>query len=108
MLLQGLVGRGQLQPGEWVLVIAGAGGVGLSAVQLAKGNKPPRCSQLSLMPFCHAALGARVIATAGSQEKLQVCKKYGGADYTLDYTKPGWQKQVLAITGGKGVGESRR
>lgn len=49
------------------------------------------------------ALGAKVIATAGSAEKLKVCKERGGADYALDYTKDGWQKEVLKITGGKGA-----
>jgi NADPH:quinone reductase len=44
-----------------------------------------------------------VIATAGTEEKQRICKQHG-ADYVLDYTKPGWQKQVLKITGGKGVG----
>lgn len=51
------------------------------------------------------ALGAKVIATAGNEEKLQVCKAAGGADVVLDYTKPGWQKEVLKLTNGKGVGE---
>ncbi|KAJ7703164.1 hypothetical protein B0H17DRAFT_1042006 [Mycena rosella] len=82
---EGLVGRAKLQAGEWVLVTAAAGGVGLAAVQIAKG------------------LGAKVIAAAGSQEKLDVAKNYGGADYTVNYTKPGWQKEVLDITNGKGV-----
>ena len=44
-----------------------------------------------------------MIAAAGSQEKMEVCKKYGGADYVVDYTSPNWQKQVLEITKGKGV-----
>ncbi|KAG9098466.1 hypothetical protein FS749_003752 [Ceratobasidium sp. UAMH 11750] len=85
---EALVGRAQLQPGEWCLgkyLHAAAGGVGLAAVQIAK------------------ALGAKVIATAGTEEKLQVCKCLGGADEVLDYTKPGWQKQVLKLTNGKGV-----
>lgn len=82
---EALVGRAQLQAGEWVLVTAAAGGVGLCAVQIAK------------------ALGAKVIAAAGSQSKLDIVKKYGGADYTIDYTKPGWQKEVLKITNGKGA-----
>ncbi|KAG8747168.1 Cytosolic Fe-S cluster assembly factor nar1 [Ceratobasidium sp. 414] len=77
---EALVGRAQLQP-----VHAAAGGVGLAAVQIAK------------------ALGAKVIATAGTEEKLQVCKSLGGADEVLDYTKPGWQKQVLKLTNGKGA-----
>ncbi|KAJ7132756.1 alcohol dehydrogenase [Mycena crocata] len=82
---EALVGRAKLQAGEWVLVTAAAGGVGLAAVQLAKG------------------LGAKVIAAAGSQDKLDVAKNFGGADYTVNYTKPGWQKTVLEITNGKGA-----
>ncbi|KIJ39918.1 hypothetical protein M422DRAFT_32520 [Sphaerobolus stellatus SS14] len=82
---EALVGRAELKPGEWVLIHAGAGGVGLCAVQIAK------------------AKGAKVIATAGSKEKLEVAKKYGGADEVLNYREAGWQKEVLRITGGKGV-----
>ena len=44
-----------------------------------------------------------MIAAAGSAAKLDVAKKYGGADYAVDYTKEGWQKEVLKLTGGKGV-----
>ncbi|KAL0955932.1 hypothetical protein HGRIS_002120 [Hohenbuehelia grisea] len=82
---EALVGRAELKAGEWCLVTAAAGGVGIAAVQIAKG------------------LGAKVIAAAGSQAKLDVAKKYGGADYTVDYTKPNWHQEVLKITGGKGV-----
>ncbi|KAF7964968.1 hypothetical protein HWV62_31365 [Athelia sp. TMB] len=82
---EALVGRAQLKAGEWVLVTAAAGGVGIAAAQLAH------------------ALGAKVIAAAGSEEKLTICKKYGAADYTINYSNPGWQKEVLKITGGKGV-----
>ena len=49
------------------------------------------------------ALGGKVIAAAGTQEKMDVCMKYGGADYAVDYTKPNWQKDVMEITKGKGV-----
>ncbi|KAI1785184.1 alcohol dehydrogenase [Ganoderma leucocontextum] len=82
---EALVGRAELKPGEWVLVTASAGGVGIAAVQLAK------------------ALGAKVIAAAGSQEKIDVSVKLGGADHGVNYSKEGWQKEVLKITGGKGV-----
>lgn len=44
-----------------------------------------------------------MIAAAGSQDKLDAIRKYTGADYLIDYTKPGWQKEVLKITGGDGV-----
>ncbi|KAG8912168.1 hypothetical protein FRC00_005109 [Tulasnella sp. 408] len=81
---EALTGRAQLKPEEWVLVHAAAGGVGLMAVQIAK------------------ALGGKVIATAGSQDKLDVCKQYG-ADALINYRSYDWQKQVMQITGGKGV-----
>jgi len=80
-----LVTRAQLQKDEWCLVHAAAGGVGLCAVQIAK------------------ALGAKVIATAGSAEKLEIAKTQGGADFAIDYTKEGWQKKVLEITKGHGA-----
>lgn len=82
---EGLVGRANTQPGEWVLVHAAAGGVGIAAVQVAK------------------ALGAKVIAAAGSEEKRRIAVKYGGADVAIDYNAPGWQDEVKKITGGKGV-----
>ncbi|KAH9917878.1 alcohol dehydrogenase [Epithele typhae] len=82
---EALVGRAEVKPGEWVLVTASAGGVGIAAVQLAK------------------ALGAKVIAAAGSQEKLDISVKYGGADHGVNYSTEGWQKEVLKLTGGKGV-----
>ena len=44
-----------------------------------------------------------MIAAAGSRAKLDAVEKYAGADYLIDYTKPGWQKEVLKITGGHGV-----
>ncbi|KAN0066328.1 hypothetical protein ACQY0O_000422 [Thecaphora frezii] len=77
--------RANVQPGEWVLVHAGAGGVGLCAIQIAK------------------AMGAKVIATAGTPDKLKVCKDVGGADYAISYRDNDWQKQVKEITSGHGV-----
>ncbi|CED84007.1 Zinc-binding oxidoreductase [Phaffia rhodozyma] len=82
---EGIVERGQAKKGDWVLVHAGAGGVGLPAIQIAK------------------SLGCKVIATASSADKLEICKKHGGADFGIDYSKDSWQKEVLEITGGKGV-----
>lgn len=73
-----LVTRAKTQPGEWVLIHAGAGGVGLSAVQVAK------------------ALGAVVIATAGSERKRQICLDFG-ADYVIDYRKKDWPQEVIAL-----------
>ncbi|KAI0293889.1 NAD-P-binding protein [Multifurca ochricompacta] len=81
---EALVGRAKLQPGEWVLILAAAGGVGIAAIQIAK------------------ALGARVIAAA-SPNKLEVARIAGGADVVVDYTKDSWQKYVMHITGGRGV-----
>ena len=49
------------------------------------------------------ALGAHVIATAGSPAKLEICKQKGGADHVLDYTQKDWQKKVMELTNGKGV-----
>ena len=80
-----LVTRAGVKRGDFVLVHAAAGGVGLAAVQVAK------------------AFGATVIATAGSARKLEVAKDYG-ADYGIDYNKSGWEEEVKKLTrGGKGV-----
>ncbi|KAF9584136.1 hypothetical protein BGW38_007460 [Lunasporangiospora selenospora] len=76
--------RAKLQPSEWCLVHAAAGGVGLSAVQIAK------------------ALGAKVIATAGSQQKLDIALA-NGADYAVNYRDKDWTAQVLKITNGHGA-----
>lgn len=51
----------------------------------------------------YIALGAKVIAAAGSEAKLDIAKRYGGADHAVDYSKVGWQKEVLKLTNGKGV-----
>jgi NADPH:quinone reductase len=53
-------------------------------------------------PRIHVALGARVIAAA-SPNKLEVAQAAGGADVIVDYTKDGWQKYVMHVTGGRGV-----
>lgn len=88
-----------------MLVTASAGGVGIAAVQLAKGASPRTHHSLHhpLTQFSRIALGAKVIAAAGSQEKLDVSIKLGGADHGVNYSKEGWQKEVLKLTGGKGV-----
>lgn len=46
---------------------------------------------------------SQVIATASSADKLKICTELGKADFGVDYTKEGWQKEVLKITGGRGV-----
>jgi NADPH2:quinone reductase len=72
--------RTQIRKGEWLLVHAGASGVGVSAIQIGK------------------ALGARVIATAGSAEKLEFARQQG-ADHVLDYNDGSWVDRVKEITG---------
>ncbi|SMR50900.1 unnamed protein product [Zymoseptoria tritici ST99CH_1E4] len=74
-----LVDRAGIKKGDWVLVHAAAGGVGLAAVQIAK------------------AFGATVIATAGTKEKLEVAKRFG-ADHGVDYRRDDWPAQVQALT----------
>lgn len=79
-----LTGRTTVKPGEWLLVHAAAGGVGLSAMQIGK------------------ALGARIIATAGSAEKLDFCLSQG-AEHAINYKDGAWVEQVKQITGGRGA-----
>jgi NADPH:quinone reductase len=76
--------RAHLKPGETVLVLGASGGVGLTAVEIAK------------------AMGASVIAAAGGAEKLAVAKQ-AGADHLIDYTREDLRERVKAITGGRGV-----
>jgi NADPH:quinone reductase len=80
----GLHRRARLQAGEWLLVHAGAGGVGTAAIQLGK------------------AAGATVIATAGGPNKVQVCRDLG-ADHVIDYTADDFVPLVKEITGGHGA-----
>jgi len=79
-----LVFRADLQPGEDLLVHAAAGGVGIAAVQIGK------------------ALGARVLATAGGADKLEVARE-AGADVTIDYREEDFVARVKEATGGKGA-----
>ncbi|CAG8215622.1 unnamed protein product, partial [Penicillium salamii] len=74
----GLVTRAGVKAGEWVLVHAAAGGVGLAAVQIAK------------------AKGATVIATAGTERKREVAKAFG-ADYVVDYGDKNWPEIVKKL-----------
>jgi NADPH2:quinone reductase len=82
--LYALKQRGRMQPGESLLVLGAAGGVGLATVQLGK------------------AMGARVIAAASTEAKRELAREHG-ADETVDYTQKDWREQVKALTGGKGV-----
>jgi NADPH2:quinone reductase len=76
--------RAQLKPGETLLVLGAAGGVGLAAVEIGK------------------VMGAHVIAAASSDEKLGVCKQHG-ADELINYTAEDLKDRVKQLTGGKGV-----
>jgi len=75
---------GRVQPGETLLVLGAAGGVGIAAIQIAK------------------ALGARVIGAASSDEKRTLAKD-AGADETVDYTQPDWRREVERLTDGRGA-----
>lgn len=76
--------RGQVQAGEDVLVLGGASGVGSAAIQLAK------------------RAGARVIATAGSDEKRALAMELG-AEACLDHGHPEWGRELKRLTDGRGV-----
>ena len=73
-----------LQAGETLLVHGGAGGVGIAAIEIGK------------------ILGARVIATAGSEEKLAIATAHG-ADHVINYAAGSFREPVLDITGGRGA-----
>lgn len=76
--------RGRLAAGETLLVQGGTSGIGVTAIQLAK------------------ALGARVIATAGSDEKCQATLALG-ADHAINYRTQDFQAEALRLTDGRGV-----
>ena len=82
--IHALVDRAKLAPGETLLVTGAGGGVGIAAVQLGK------------------ALGATVIAAAGSEEKRTAAKE-AGADYVIDYIDESIPDRVKAITKNAGV-----
>lgn len=76
--------RADLQPGETLLVLGAAGGVGSSAIELGK------------------QMGAKVIAAASSEEKLALCRQLG-ADEVINYAEVSLKDAVKELTGGKGV-----
>ena len=78
-----LADRAQLKAGETVLVLGAAGGVGTSAIQIAK------------------ALGARVIAAASTDEKCALCRSIG-ADDTINYSTQDLRETLKTLTQGKG------
>jgi len=82
--LHGLRDRAALQPGQTVLVLGAAGGIGIATIELAK------------------ALGARVIAAASSAEKLATCRAKG-ADEVINYREQNLREEVKRLTGGQGV-----
>ena len=76
--------RADLRPGETLLVLGAAGGVGTSAVEVGK------------------ALGATVIAAASTPEKLELARSIG-ADHLVDYSKEDLRARIKELTGGRGV-----
>ena len=76
--------RGRLQSGETLLVQGGTSGIGVTAIQLAK------------------AMGATVIATAGSDDKCAACLALG-ADFAINYKTQDFQTEALRLTDGRGV-----
>jgi len=82
--LYGFENCGHLQPGETVLVLGAAGGVGMAAIDVAK------------------AMGARVIAAASTAEKRDAAKAHG-ADMVLDYSDPEWRKALDVLVEKRGV-----
>ncbi len=76
--------RANIQPGETLLVLGAAGGVGTTAIELGK------------------LMGAKVIAAASSPEKLELCKQLG-ADEVINYSEESLKDRVKELTGGKGV-----
>ena len=73
-----------LQAGEWLLVQGGSSGIGVTAIQMAK------------------AFGAKVIATAGSDEKCAACIALG-ADHAINYRSQDFVAEVSSLTGKRGV-----
>ena len=76
--------RANIQPGETLLVLGAAGGVGTTAIELGK------------------LMGAKVIAAASSPQKLELCKQLG-ADEVINYSEESLKDRVKELTGGKGV-----
>jgi NADPH:quinone reductase-like Zn-dependent oxidoreductase len=79
-----LTNRTQVHPGDWVLVMGGASGVGSSAIQIAR------------------QLGARVISTGSTEAKRALALRLG-AEFAVDSTEPHWPVEVRKLTGRRGV-----
>jgi NADPH2:quinone reductase len=82
--MHALKDRAHLQPGETLLVLGAAGGIGLAAVEIGK------------------VMGARVIAAASSDEKLAICRQHG-ADAVINYRDEDLKGRIYALTEGRGV-----
>jgi len=82
--MHALKDRAHLQPGETLLVLGAAGGIGLAAVEI--GN----------------AMGAKVIAAASSDEKLEICRQHG-ADAVINYRTDDLKDRINTLTGRHGV-----
>ncbi len=82
--LHGLKDCGHLQAGETLVVLGAAGGVGISAIEIGK------------------AMGARVIAAASSDDKLELCRRVG-ADETVNYSTENLKDRINELTAGKGA-----
>jgi len=78
-----IVDRAQLKEGETMLVLGAAGGVGLAAIEIGK------------------ALGAKVIAAASTDEKLEICRQHG-ADILINYSNTDLREAIKEATNGKG------
>jgi NADPH2:quinone reductase len=76
--------RARLQPGETLLIQGGSSGIGVTAIQMAK------------------ALGAKVIVTAGSDDKCAACVALG-ADHAINYRTHDFVEEAKRLTGGTGV-----
>lgn len=79
-----LMTRAKLLEGETVLVLGGAAGVGSAAIQIARDT------------------GARVLATAGSESKRDLCRELG-AEHVVDHRDKEWSREIRSLTGGRGV-----
>jgi NADPH2:quinone reductase len=79
-----LADRGQVKPGETLLVLGAAGGVGIAAIEIGK------------------ALGARVIACASTDDKLALCRAHG-AEETINYASENLRERIAAATSGAGI-----
>ncbi|MFZ6861237.1 NADPH:quinone oxidoreductase family protein [Undibacterium sp. Ji67W] len=78
-----IVDRAQLKAGETMLVLGAAGGVGLAAIEIGK------------------ALGAKVIAAASTDEKLEICRQHG-ADVLINYSNSDLREAIKQASDGKG------